>query len=66
MHKYQVYNDKHQWPSILAGFKDFGPTYHMDYSKNMAQMYKYKPQSSYFSKQQYLSHCTVRTKYLDS
>ena len=29
-------------------------------------MYKYKPQSSHFSKQQYSLHCTVRTKYLDS
>ena len=66
MHKYQVYNDKHHWPSILASSEDFGPIYHMDYSKNIAQMYKYKPQSSHFSKQQYSLHCTVRTKYLDS
>lgn len=36
----------------------------MDYSENMAQMYKYEPQLSHFSKQQYSLHCTAGTEYL--
>ena len=32
----------------------------MGFSENIGQMYRYKPQSSHFSKTQYSLHCTVK------
>ena len=60
MHRYQVFNDKHQWPKILATTDSFGPIYHFDYSENLTQSYKYEPQASHFNKKQYSLHCTVK------
>ena len=37
-----------------------GVIYHMDYSENLSQQYKYEPQSSHFNKNQYSLHCTVK------
>ena len=59
-HKYQVFNDKFHWPRILATCEDIGVIYHMDYSENLSQQYKYEPQSSHFNKNQYSLHCTVK------
>ena len=58
MHKY--YNDKFHWPKILSTIPEQGEIYHMDYSENLSQAYKYEPQSSHFNKQQYSLHCTVK------
>ena len=58
-HKYQVHNNVFHWPRILATTADYGKIYHMDFSENLTQSYKYEPQSSYFNKQQYSLHCTV-------
>ena len=60
MHRYQVFNDKLHWPKILTTTDDQGPIYHFDYSENLAQSYKYEPQSSHFNKNQYSLHCTVK------
>ena len=60
LHKYQVYNDMFHWPKILESVSDYGPIYHMDYSENLSQLFKYEPQSSHFSKQQYSLYCTVK------
>ena len=65
MHRYQVFNDKYQWPQILATTDTLGPIYHFDYSENLTQSYKYEPQSSHFNKKQYSLHCTVK-HFLDS
>ena len=36
--------------------------YHMDFSENISQHFKYEPQFSHFNKKQYSLHCTVRHK----
>ena len=59
-HKYQVHNDIFHWPRILSTSVDYGNIYHMDFSENLAQSYKYEPQSSHFNKQQYSLHCMVK------
>ena len=59
-HKYQVFNDQFHWPKILATANDIGEIYHMDYSENLSQQYKFEPQSSHFKKQQFSLHCTVK------
>ena len=59
-HKYQVHNDIFHWPRILSTSVDYGNIYHMDFSENLAQSYKYEPQSSHFNKQQYSLHCTEK------
>ena len=59
-HKYQVFNDQFHWPKILATANDIGEIYHMDYSENLSQQYKFEPQSSHFNKQQFSLHCTVK------
>ena len=53
-HKYQVYNNQFHWPKILASCDQIGDIYHMDFSENLSQQYKYEPQSCHFNKQQYL------------
>ena len=57
MHKYQIYNDTFHWPRILS---TEGEIYHMDFSENLTQSYKYEPQSSHFNKKQYSLYCTVK------
>ena len=59
-HKYQVFIDKFHWPKILSTCEDIGVIYHMDYSENLSQQYKYEPQSSHCNKNQYSLHCTVK------
>ena len=59
MHKYHVYNDKHQWPIILSTTAKYGEITHSDYSENMSQMYKEEAQSRHFNKSSYSLHCTV-------
>ena len=59
-HKYQVYNNKHHWPEILRTTEEFGAIYHLDYSENLTQSYKYEPQSSHFNKARYSLHCSVK------
>ena len=59
-HKYQVYNDSHHWSTVLGTTSEIGPIYHMDFSENLMQIHKLKPQSSLFSKAQYSLHCTVK------
>ena len=59
MHKYHVYNDKHQWPIILSTPAKYGEITHSDYSENMSQMYKEEAQSRHFNKSSYSLHCTV-------
>ena len=39
---------------------DIGKIYHLDYSENMSQQYKYEPRSSHFIKMQFSLHCTVK------
>ena len=39
---------------------DLGPIYHMDYSENITQSFKYEPQELHFNKKQYSLHCTVK------
>ena len=53
VHKYEVFNDIYHWPKILQTATDIGPIYRMDFSENIGQMYKYKPQSSHFRKAEY-------------
>ena len=48
--KSQVNHDRFQWSRILST-QELGPIYHMDFSENLTQMYKYEPQSSHFNKQ---------------
>ena len=60
VHKYEVFNDMHHWPVILSTTSEMGPTYHLDFSENISQMHKFKPQSSHFNKAWYSLHCTVR------
>ena len=62
MHRYQVLNDRHHWAKILSSL-EIGPIYHLDFSENLAQMYKEEAQSSHFNKPQYSLHCSV--KYVD-
>lgn len=52
-HKYQVYNNQFHWPKILSTCDQIGEIYHMDFSENLSQQYKYEPQSCHFNKQQY-------------
>ena len=56
-HKFQVFNDQFHWPKILATCDQIGEIYHMGFSDNLSQQYKYEPQ---FSKQQYSLHCAVK------
>ena len=44
----------------MATTNDIGEIYHMDYSENLSQQYKFKPQSSHFNKQQFSLPCTVK------
>lgn len=60
MHKYQVNNDVFRWPMTLATTITHGSIYHIDYSENIFQMYKYNPQSSHFSKSQFSLPCAVK------
>ena len=60
IHKYQIYNDRFHWPTILATTENLGNILHMDYSENVSQHFKYEPQSSHFNKTQYSLHCTVK------
>ena len=61
VHKYQIYNDRFHWPLIMAESQAIGESiFHMDYSENVAQHFKYEPQSSHFNKSQYSLHCTVQ------
>ena len=59
-HKFEVYNNAFNWPKVLEKTKDVGEIYHMDFSENLAQQYKYEPQSSYFSKRKFSLHCTLK------
>ena len=59
-HKYEVYNNVFHWPSILSTTKDHGEIFHIYYSENLSQQYKFEPQSSHFSKRQFSLHCTVK------
>ena len=59
-YKYQVYNDIYHWLVVLGTTSEIGPIYHMDFSENLLQIHKFKPQSSLFSKAQYSLHCTVK------
>ena len=59
-HKSDVYNDAFNWPKVLETTKDIGEIYYMDCSENLAQQYKYEPQSSHFSKRQFSLHCTIK------
>ena len=59
-HKSEVYNNVFHWPSILSITEDHGEIFHVDYSKNLSQQYKFEPQSSHFSKRQFSLHCTVK------
>ena len=52
MHRYQVNNDVYQGPLILATIQTHGSIFHMDFSENLTQMFKYEPQSAHFSKKQ--------------
>ena len=54
-----LYNDKFHWPKILVTTEAIGPIYHMDFSENLSQQFKYEPQSCHFNKKQYSLHCTV-------
>ena len=56
MHRYQVCNDSYHWPQILNTVGDLRPIYHMDYSENITQSFKYEPHESHSNKKQY---CTV-------
>ena len=60
MHSYQVNNDVYQWPLILATIQTHGSIFHMDFSENLTQMFKYEPQSAHFSKKQFSLHCTLK------
>lgn len=60
IYRYQLRNNSYHWPQILNTTGDFGPTYHIDYSENITQSFKYEPQESHFNKKQYSLHCTVK------
>ena len=59
-HKYQLYNDGYHWSHILSTVQQYGSIYHMDFSENLTQSYKYEPQSTHFNKKQYSLHCSVK------
>ena len=50
VHKYQIYNNKFYWPTIIPTTTSLGDIYHMDFSENVSQHFKYEPQSSHFNK----------------
>ena len=58
--KFQIYNDKAHWPSVLETANIYGEIYHMDFSENLTELVKYEPQSSHFNKSQYSLHCTAK------
>ena len=58
VYKYQIYNDKFHWPTILSTISSLGGIYHMYFSENVSQHFKYEPQSSHFNRKQYSLHCT--------
>ena len=41
-HKFQVFNDQFHWPKILETCDQIGEIYHMDFSENLSQQYKYE------------------------
>ena len=55
-HKIDVYNDAFHWPKIINSIPGIGEIYHLGYSENMKQQYKFEPQSSHFSKKQFPLH----------
>lgn len=58
-HRYQISNDKYEWPSILQTVKEDSPIFHMDYSENLQLTPKFEPQSAHFNKVSSSLHCTV-------
>ena len=59
IYKYQVFSGQFQWPKILSLCNSISRIYHMDYSENLSQQYKFEPQSYHFNKSQYSLHCTL-------
>ena len=59
LHKYQLKNDRLHWPKILSTINEYGPIFHLDFSENLQQQYKFEAQSCHFNKTQYSLHCTV-------
>ena len=57
--KYQVFSGQFQWPKIISLCNSISRIYHMDYSENLSQQYKFEPQSYHFNKSQYSLHCTL-------
>ena len=45
---------------MLETTNTHGEIYHMDFSENLTQLFKYEPQSSHFNKSQYSLHCSVK------
>ena len=43
IHKFQSYNDKGHWPTILETTNTHAEIYNMDFSENLTQLFKYKP-----------------------
>ena len=60
--KYQTYNDKFHWSTILSTTSSLHDISHIDFSENVSQHFKYEPLCSHFNKKQYSLHCSVRHK----
>ena len=58
--KFQIYNDKAYWPTILETPNTHREIYHIDFSESLTQLLEYEPQSSHFNESQYSLHCTVK------
>ena len=46
MHRYEINNNFYQWPLILATIETHGSIFHIDFSENLTQIFKYEPVST--------------------
>ena len=64
-HRFQVLNEKFEWPRITSTADDLGEIFWMDYSENLTGTPKDQPQAAFFNKEQFSLHCTVGIKRKD-
>ena len=65
-HRFQVLNEKFEWPRITSTADDLGEIFWMDYSENLTGTPKDQHQAAFFfNKEQFSLHCTVGIKQKD-
>ena len=45
---------------LMETIPTYGEIYHMEFSENSSQLFKFEPQPSHFNKSQHSLHCTVK------